>query len=278
MKLTVLLDNNTIIDHYFLGEPGVSYFIQDENINILFDVGYSDAFIRNAVKMGIPLDNLSHVILSHGHIDHTGGLYYLINKYNEALYENKKVNRPKFVAHHSTFNNKEYDNLDIGSIISEEKLSKLFNLNLSKEPLWLSDKLVFLGEIERINDFENKKSIGKTVENGELIDDYILDDSALVYKSSKGLIIITGCSHAGICNIIEYAKKICGVNEVADIIGGLHLLNPSDELLAKTIAHINENHVEVIHAAHCTDLKSKIALSKVTVVEEVGVGLVIEYD
>lgn len=278
MKLTVLLDNNTIIDRYFLGEPGVSYLIQDEDISILFDTGYSDAFIRNAVKMGISLDNLSYVVLSHGHIDHTGGLVYLINQYNEALYENKKVNKPKVVAHPSTFNNKEYNNLDIGSIISEEKLSKLFDLNLSKEPLWLNDRIVFLGEVERTNHFENKKPIGKTVENGELIDDYILDDSALVYKSSKGLVIITGCSHSGICNIIDYAKKVCGVDIVADIIGGLHLLNPSNELLARTIECINENQIGVIHASHCTDLKSKIELSKVTTIEEVGVGLVLEYD
>lgn len=277
MKLTVLLDNNTMIDRYFLGEPGVSYFIQDEDTNILFDTGYSDAFIRNAVKMGISLDNLNYVVLSHGHIDHTGGLFYLINQYNEALYENKKVHKPKLVAHPTTFCSKTYEGIDIGSMVSEEKLSRLFNLNLSKEPVWLNNKLVFLGEIERLNDFESKKPIGKTAQNEELIDDYNLDDSALVYKSAKGLVVITGCSHAGICNIIEYAKKVCGVDKVADVIGGFHLLNPSDELLTKTIEHISENHIKVIHAAHCTDLKSKIQLSKVTAIEEVGVGFVLEY-
>lgn len=74
MKLTVLVDNNTYIDQYYLGEPGVSYFIEDCGIRILFDTGYSDVYVRNAKKMGIDLSELDAVVLSHGHNDHTGGL------------------------------------------------------------------------------------------------------------------------------------------------------------------------------------------------------------
>ncbi|MDY5913148.1 MAG: MBL fold metallo-hydrolase, partial [Inconstantimicrobium porci] len=74
MDLTVLVDNNTYIDQYYLGEPAVSYYIEDKNTKILFDTGYSDIFIRNAEKMNIDLKKLDKIAISHGHNDHTLGL------------------------------------------------------------------------------------------------------------------------------------------------------------------------------------------------------------
>lgn len=278
MKLKVLVDNNTLIDRYFYGEPGVSYFIQDEDINILFDTGYSDIFLKNAQKMNENLMNVDYVVVSHGHIDHTWGLVPLIRLYAEAKIENINYNKPTLIAHPSAFLYKEFnDNEEIGCIINKEKLSKHFNMNLSKEPVWLTDKMVFLGDIERKNKFENKAPIGKYEDNGIKFDDYVIDDSALVYKSSEGLVIITGCSHAGICNIIEYAQKVCKDDRIADIVGGFHLLDPSEEQLEGTIDYFMKADINEVHACHCTDLKSKIELSKVVNLKEVGVGLVLEY-
>ncbi len=71
MRLTVLVDNNTFIDQYLLGEPAVSYYIEAENKKILFDVGYSDVFLQNAAKLGIDLTQLDMLVFSHGHLDHT---------------------------------------------------------------------------------------------------------------------------------------------------------------------------------------------------------------
>ena len=109
-------------------------------------------------------------------------------------------------------------------------------------------------------------------------DDQVIDDSAIVYRSPKGLVIITGCSHAGICNIIEYARQICGDQRVVDVIGGFHLLNPPAHQLDGTIAYLKTLQPEAVHACHCTDLASKIALSGVVPLKEVGVGLSITYD
>jgi 7,8-dihydropterin-6-yl-methyl-4-(beta-D-ribofuranosyl)aminobenzene 5'-phosphate synthase len=278
MKLKVLIDNNTFIDRYFYGEPGVSYFIEDEDVNILFDTGYSDAFIKNGQKMDTNLRNVDFVVISHGHIDHTWGLIPLIRLYTEAKIENINYNKPTLIAHPSAFLYKEFnDNEEIGSIINNQKLSSHFNMKLSKEPVWLTNKIVFLGEIDRKNHFENKVPIGKFEHDGKKVDDYIIDDSALVYKSSEGLVIITGCSHAGICNIIEYAKKICKDDRIVDIIGGFHLLNPSQEQLKGTMNYLTKENINQVHACHCTDLKSKIELSKVVQLQEVGVGLILEY-
>lgn len=279
LELSVLVDNNTLIDRYFHGEPGVSYHLRDMGTSILFDCGYSDAFIRNAEKMGIHLLDLDSVVLSHGHLDHTWGLYHLIELYTEARMEKVNCDNPTLVAHPSAFLTRTVDDIpEIGSLISEDKLSRHFNMQLSKEPLWLTDNLVFLGEIERTNDFEARVPIGKILRDGTEEDDYVIDDSALVYASPKGLTIITGCSHAGICNIIEYAKKICGDCRVVDIIGGFHLLDPSHEQLQGTCEYLKGLQPKTVHAAHCTDLHSKIALSRVVDVREVGVGLRLVYE
>ena len=278
MKLTVLIDNNTLTDRYFLGEPGVSYLIETEGKNILFDVGYSDAFITNARKLSIDLLDVDFVVLSHAHLDHTWGLIPLIRLYTEGIIEKLHVKKPTLVTHPLTLSARTFGDLvEIGSILQEDKLSGYFHLELSREPVYLTKRLVFLGEIERTNEFEAKNPMGKILENGIEKDDFLIDDSALAYKSPEGLIIITGCSHAGICNIVEYAKRVCGDDRVVDIIGGFHLLDPPAEQLQKTIAYMKSLRPGSVHACHCTDLNSKIALSRVVHLKEVGVGLTLEY-
>ncbi|MDU2063302.1 MAG: MBL fold metallo-hydrolase [Sporomusaceae bacterium] len=277
MILKVLVDNNTLIDRYFLGEPGVSYYIEENGIKLLFDAGYSDVFLKNARKMNIDLGAINSIVLSHGHNDHTGGLFYLIQYYTELFMEHGIYNKPQLIAHPVAFKNKWEGQVDIGSLINEDKLRQHFDLILSKSELWLTDKLVFLGEIERKNDFENQRPVGTIrCEKGD-VPDFVLDDSALVYKSADGLVIITGCSHAGICNIIETAKKVCNDTRIADIIGGFHLLNPSQDLLDKTCEYMKKNNVTHIAPCHCTDLSSKVELAKNFSIQEIGVGFVREY-
>jgi 7,8-dihydropterin-6-yl-methyl-4-(beta-D-ribofuranosyl)aminobenzene 5'-phosphate synthase len=261
-----------------LGEPGVSYLIQDEGRKILFDVGYSDAFIKNAQKMNIHFWDLDYLVLSHGHLDHTWGLTSLIKHYTETSIEKIDYNRLTVVTHPSSFLTKKDKKLkQIGSMISQEELSKHFKMKLSKKPLWLTERLVFLGEIERKNNFEAKKPIGKVVKDDFEEDDYSIDDSALAYRSTKGLVIITGCSHSGICNIVEYAKKICRDDRIIDIVGGFHLLNPEKKQLEGTLRYLEKIKPYEVHACHCTDFKSKIALSQVTNFKEVGVGQTLKY-
>jgi len=104
-----------------------------------------------------------------------------------------------------------------------------------------------------------------------------MDDTALVYKSPVGLVIITSCSYVGICSIIEYAKKICKDDKVTDIIGGFHLLNPSKEQLQGTLKYMRKLHPYEVHAYHCTHLDTKIALFNVINLKDVGVGSKLEY-
>ncbi len=104
-----------------------------------------------------------------------------------------------------------------------------------------------------------------------------MDDSALVYRADQGLVILTGCSHAGICNIVEYAKEITGETRILDVIGGLHLQSPSNNQIQQTMDYFVQNQPTELHACHCTDLPSKIRLSSVTTIREVGCGMVLKY-
>lgn len=279
MKLTILVDNNTLIDRYFFAEPGLSFLIEDEKHKILFDVGYSDIFIRNAYKMNMRFWDLDFLVLSHGHLDHTWGLMELIKLFTEASVENIDYQIPTLIAHPHVFLPREIGSLkQIGSMITGEEIKRHFPVKLSIDPIWITGRLVFLGEIKRGNDFEAKNPIGKIEGKDDKEDDYIMDDSALVYCSTKGLVIITGCSHSGICNIIEQAKKVCKENRIIDIIGGFHLLNPEKKQLEGTLEYFKKLQPETLHACHCTDLNSKIALSKVSNIQEVGVGLTLNYN
>ena len=281
MELKVLVDNNTIIDRYYLGEPAVSYLISDGESKILFDVGYSDIFIQNARKMNESLLDVNYIVISHGHNDHTGGLVPLTKLYSEAKAEKINHINPILVAHPDAFLYKEFEGDDIGSMLDHKKISKHFNTRLVSEPLWITDNIVFLGEIERSNGFENIEPIGcceqDNSKSAKMVDDYVKDDSAIVYKSSEGLVIITGCSHAGICNIIEYAKKVCNDDRIIDVVGGFHLLDPSKVQAEGTLNYFKDLGLNTIHPCHCTSLKYKIELSKSTTVMDVGVGLHLNY-
>ena len=278
MKLTVLVDNNTLIDRYFLAEPAVSYFIEADGKKVLFDAGYSGAFIVNAQRLSIDLLDVDYIVLSHGHMDHTWGLAPLVRLHVESRIEGRHRKRPRLVAHPSALSPKTLgESVPIGSLLSAGTLARHFDIGLSAKPVWLTECLVFLGEIERDNAFEVMQPVGRTLEEGVEQDDFLLDDSALAYKSRAGLIIVTGCSHAGICNVIEYARKVCGDDRVVDVVGGFHLLGASDDRLRSTAAYLKSVHPHAVHACHCTDLASKIALSEVVDLREVGVGLGLEY-
>ncbi len=266
MKLKVLEDNNTFIDMYYLAEPGVSYYIEDGDEKILFDTGYSSVAFENAKKMGIDLDEVDKLVISHGHDDHTGGLKYFFEKRRNV----------ELIAHPRCFDYKEDEaGLYIGSPLSREELSKVCRLNLSKEPVKVSERITYLGEIPILNDFEPRYAIGKRVVDGEKVNDMMNDDSAIVYERDEGLFVVTGCSHSGICNILEYAKKVCGDERIYGVIGGFHLLE-TGERLDRTIDYLAGNHIEMLYPCHCVSLKAKMEMAKRLDINEVGVGLEIE--
>jgi 7,8-dihydropterin-6-yl-methyl-4-(beta-D-ribofuranosyl)aminobenzene 5'-phosphate synthase len=278
MRLTVLVDNNTFIDQYLIGEPAVSYYIEAEGKKILFDAGYSDVVLLNAAKLGIDLTRLDMLVLSHGHPDHSWGLAHLLRLYSEARSSGRMEHKPRLIAHPQVFAQRSYrGDPQIGSLLQPLDLAPFFDIQLSKDPVKLTDNLTFLGEIERRNAFEAQESLGELQVEGQESPDWVLDDSALAYRADDGLVIITGCSHAGICNIAEQALRVSAQEKILDIIGGFHLLEPSAKQMEGTVDYLASLQPKQVHACHCTDLYSKMALGKVLNIREVGCGLVLEY-
>ena len=268
MKLYVLVDNNTTIDRYYKGEPALSFYIETQNCKVLFDTGYSDLFLENAQKMNLPIQDIDYIVLSHGHNDHTLGLNHLLNfKFN------KKV---KIVAHPLVFNKKiDVDGSDIGSPLDINDLKEKFELILSSEPISITEELMFLGEIPRLLDKE-VNAIGEIVIEGKAYPDYLLDDSALVFEKESKITIITGCSHSGLSNIIDYAQKITDCNEINSIIGGFHLLDNESNDNEKIVQYLKSQNINTLYPCHCTGLKAKCTLMQHFNVYDVGVGLVFE--
>ena len=272
LKLKVLVDNNTLIDRYFTAEPGLSFWIESDGKKILFDTGYSDVFISNARIMGIEVNDADVVVLSHGHNDHTWGLGHLIQNFDRTM----KSGKPLLIAHPGAFERKRCGGLEIGMTVREDVLREYFDIAKSAVPVRITEKLLWLGEIPVKNG--NAAVIGKTLINGEWVPDACADDSALVYESKAGLVIITGCSHSGISNVVDRAVKLTGIGKVLDVIGGFHLQNADEKILDETARELKKAAPDMIHPCHCTDLKAKMKLGASFEIEEVGAGLEFDYE
>lgn len=269
MKLTVVVDNNTFIDCYYYGEPALCFHIEDEGTELLLDTGYSGLLLENAAKLKIDLNQVEKIAISHGHDDHTGGLKYLADG---QLLTDKKI-----VAHPDAFSGKVCDGMVIGSPLSIEQLQDQYGVELiqTRDPLKISNNITFLGEIPSYNDFENRATIGMVVDGWGERPDCVIEDTALAYNTGSGLFIITGCSHSGICNIIEHAKKVCNDDRILGVVGGFHLFEPSPRL-EKTIDYFAQNQMSKLYPCHCVSFAAKAEIQRRIPVCEVGVGLVIE--
>lgn len=280
LSLTVLVDNTSLIDRYFCGEPGLSFLIRTGGKTVLFDTGYSGLFLKNAMLMGIDLLDVDTVVLSHGHLDHAGGLVPFTRHVTWSAIEGKKVRKPMLVAHpHCFYPRPKPPVPDIGAGITEADLAPYFDMKMSPFPRWLTPDLIFLGEIPQRYHFEETDPGKRTVilPDGKTEPDRIPDDSALACRTDEGLVIITGCSHAGICNIVEYAKEACRETRIVDIVGGLHLLSPDRHRLEKTAEYLHDLNLSALHACHCTSLASKLYLAGSCPVQETGVGMTLAW-
>lgn len=273
LELTVLAENSVRIISKLQGEHGLSIHLRCDGTDMLFDTGATDLYLQNASKLGVNLNALSWIIFSHHHYDHVNGLKY----FRENQSKNVKVLAQKYAFYQRIDDPNDLSNPDI--------LNRYEVVSVDSEPFEISDNLIFLARIPRLNDFECQNSFcGDKVllPSGQIEDDFCFDDSALIYKSSDGVVVITGCSHSGICNIVRYAKQIAGekwgVSAIKSVIGGLHLIDMPSSFLEKTSGLLKEYGVSEICPCHCTDLAAKIALAKAGFqVKEVNSGSAMKF-
>ncbi|MCG8308928.1 MAG: MBL fold metallo-hydrolase [Cytophagales bacterium] len=261
MKLTVLTEN--VAGGQLLAEHGLSYLIECDGRSVLFDTGHSDVFLKNAKKLGIDIRaKIKTIVLSHGHWDHGDGLRYLQGQ--------------TLITHPSSFLKRYRKNdpsRNIGLTLSRPEVENKFDLIVSEIPCAIDQNMIFLGEIPRLNDFE-AQATPFVDENGW--PDFVPDDSAIAILQDDGLIVVTGCSHAGICNIVEYAKKVSGRRVVKAVVGGFHLKR-NNRQTEKTIQYFRDHGMEAIFPSHCTELPALAAFQNAFEINQVKTGMILNF-
>jgi len=259
MKLYALTENTA--SGKFLAEHGLSYFIEHDE-KILFDTGHSNVFIQNAEKFNINIDKIETIVLSHGHWDHGDGLKYLKNK--------------KLICHPEVFQKRYGKGRDynIGLDLSYEDMHERFEIITSSKPYPISKNITFLGEIPRLNDFESQTTTFCLSNNK---DDFVVDDSGLVLKLDNEIVIISCCAHSGICNMIEYAKSITGINKIRAVIGGFHL-KYNNQQTQETIKYLKKQDIKELYPSHCTELPALSAFHNEFNIKQLKAGMILNFD
>lgn len=249
LTLRVLLENQLArgADSGLRAKAGLSLLLEDETTSILFDTGPDDSFRHNAAQMGISLDNLTATVLSHGHYDHCGGVPWLP--------DNSRI------ICHPTIGNERYAALNV--VGRNHKIKKLsleidyarHRMEYTRAPLHISDRFIWSGEIA----VDSPKAYGVTGDQT----DYVIDEGVLIYLSERGLVIITGCGHRGIINIVRHCQQITGIDKVHAIIGGFHLRSASPRTLWQVRQFLQQLKPDKIMGCHCTGAWGKLWLPEV---------------
>jgi 7,8-dihydropterin-6-yl-methyl-4-(beta-D-ribofuranosyl)aminobenzene 5'-phosphate synthase len=231
---------------------------------ILFDTGYSQIGVpHNIVLLGIELQGIEAIVLSHAHMDHTGSLHKILEGIKGPI---------TLVVHPGAFYYPRYIERDDGkrqrfprTLKKEDLASEKVEILENKNAILMADNgIMVTGEVERTTGFEKGLPGALLERDGKMKRDPISDDQALVLNlKEKGLVVISGCSHSGIINTILHAQKLTGLTKVHALLGGFHLTGPAFEpIIEKTIKELKNMAPEVIVPMHCTGWKAIQRLSQ----------------
>ena len=250
VKIVVLLENTTESSKLKC-KHGLSLYAETEKHKILFDMGPNDLFLRNAETLGVDIADIDIAVISHGHVDHCGGLKYFLEKNRKA----KIYIRPQALEAHYV-----------------KVLGIPFYAGIDRA-LLSTDRFVFTDDIHLIDDeitlfsnvtgqFPLPRSDGNLFvkRNGRMVPDYFCHEQNLIITSGDNRVLICGCAHAGIVNIARCAKTFVG-NDPTAVIGGFHLYEPtkrryeSDEYIDSVAAALTEIKSSY-YTCHCTGEKA----------------------
>lgn len=231
---------------------------------VLFDAGLSpDAMVTNMRRLGIDPGDIEVIVLSHGHADHTAGLDGFIRAVG-------RTNLP--VLLHPEFWNRRRlvipgrDPIELPTTSRAALEGAGFTITEQRRPSFLFDNSVLItGEVDRTSGFEPGFPPQQALRNGGWEPDpLVLDDQALIVNiRGQGLLVLTGCGHAGIVNITRYARRLTGIEKVHAVLGGFHLAGPIFEpLIPRVCEEFETLSPDVIVPAHCTGFTAQQALAQ----------------
>jgi len=264
LRLTVIAEDSVAYESPYLGQHGVSFLITAERDgikkNVLVDVAQNPtALLENINMMQISLSCIDAVVLTHCHYDHTQGLGTIIKEIGKKdlpIIAHPDIFRLNFITDPYLRH--------VGVMDGDKKVdieASGGSLYLTKDPLEIMPGLITTGEVERVTDFEEVGINLFTIDNGEVKTDPMLDDISIVANiKGKGLVIVTGCSHAGIVNITRQAIKLTDTEKIHGIIGGFHLIEASESRIKKTAPALKEFNPDWIYAGHCTGFRAQVEL------------------
>jgi len=251
----------------FLAEHGLSIYIRvsgrGESKTVLLDAGYADIGVPHNLRLlGVDLEAIDSVVLSHGHMDHYGALLSVLDNIKKPM---------PLVVHPEAFSSPRYVELpDKGLLVfpalkEKDLLARGVRLIPSKIPYVSSEGLwAVTGEVERTTGFETGLPDAWIERDGKMEKDETLDDQSVVMAvKDRGLVIVAGCAHAGIVNTIRYSQKITGIDRVYAILGGFHLSGKHFEaIIDRTIEELRAIGPDVIVPMHCTGWKAIERMSR----------------
>lgn len=267
-KVSVRVLSTMLADSAGFGEWGFAALVEADGHRILFDTGaHPDTVVRNLAAMNLDISDVEEVILSHHHLDHTAGLVTLrqtLAKKNPRALRKAHVapgmfyNRPT-VDFSKTAPRREEGNTMIATKAAYEAAGGSFVEHAG--PVELYPGIWLTGPVPRKYPERNWSGNGRlTTPAGVDAEDNVPEDMTLVIQTAKGLVVVAGCSHAGIVNILDHARTKLGGGTVYAAVGGFHLFNAKEETLAFTAAKFREFGLRHLLGAHCTGIESLMRL------------------
>ncbi len=264
LNITVLAEDSVLYESPYLAQHGVSFLLEavseGETKRILVDVGQnSQALLHNMSLMDVSASSIDTIVLTHCHYDHTQGVVKMleqIDRNDVRIVAHSDIFRPHFITE------PELRYVGIQPEDSREKIEAAGgHILLGKEPFQLMAGMSTTGEVSRQTDFEEVGIALKTRKDGVVEDDNMLDDISVIAKiKGKGIVVVTGCSHAGIVNIMLQAKEMTGCDRIDGVIGGFHLVEAPEKRILRTVAEIAKLNPSRIIAGHCTGFRAQVEL------------------
>lgn len=261
VAITTLVENSAGEHKSLMPEHGLSFLVQTQDHTLVFDTGQSDRFMRNAEYLGYALDReVRHVVLSHGHYDHTGGLCHLLAKSKNTI--TVHVGNGFFVPKYATVGPAlEF----LGNRFTRQEIEREGHM-VSEHP---DDIAEVVPDVYIVSNFERTEDTDWCNERFVLIDgdgqrpDAFDDEVSLVIRSCKGLVLLVGCSHPGIMNIVSTVRRRFSESIYA-VIGGTHLAEATGTRLQDALVGLSSLDHTLLGVSHCTGASASERLKELS--------------